>query len=126
MSLSSLIPCLQPSGPNLLHAVRITNCTGNFHNCRTLMLYFCCFRECLPAFPLTLGFCRFSCAPTMSAFGFPYFVILIRSPCTARSTSSSNLFFASVNPTVSMTLCSCNSNTTSGWTAYLQYSQEKD
>jgi hypothetical protein len=102
---------------NSLHAVRTTNCAGNFHKWHTLVLSLCYFRECLPAFSLTLGFCRFACARTMSAFGFPYFVILIRSPCTARSTNSSNLLFASVNPTVSMTACACNSGAMLGWTA---------
>jgi hypothetical protein len=74
------------------------------------MLYSCYFRESLPAFLLTLGFRRFACAPTISAFGFPYLVILMRSPCTASSTNSSNLLFASVNPTVSMTLDYCKSS----------------
>jgi hypothetical protein len=83
------------------------------------------FRERLPAFSLTLGFRRFACAPTMSAFGFPYFVILMRSPCTARSTNSSNLLFASVSPTVSMLAYTCNSNTMLGWAATSNNSQEK-
>ena len=95
---------------NSLHAARIANYPGNVHKWHTLVLYFCYFRERLPVFSLILGFCRFARGGPISAISFPYLVILMRSPCTARSTNSSNLRFASVNPTVSMTAYACNSD----------------
>jgi hypothetical protein len=69
-------------------------------------------REALPGFSVVLTLCRFGGTGPISALSFPYLVIPVRSPRFARATNSSNLFFASVSPTVSMTLPLCNSNTT--------------
>jgi hypothetical protein len=54
--------------------------------------------ERLVVFLVAIGFCRFAGAGAISAFGFPYFVILMRSPRTARSSNSSNLFFRYCQP----------------------------
>jgi len=78
------------------------------------------FPECLRAYRVALVPRRFAWDGAISAFSLPYLVILIRSPCPARSTNSSNLLFASVSPTVSMTLYSCKSGTKLGWTQIRQ------
>src|SRR5258708_14818072 len=68
--------------------------------------------EPLRSFPVALVSRRFVRGRTISAFIFPYFVILMRSPRIARSTSLSSLRFAPVTLTVSMTAYACNSDAT--------------